>query len=110
MSWSFSDSSLDFSQDCINFDGTNNCQGSAGDKVKEKKTSWEQTPQYPDFDLINKARRKEEAKRKEERLNLKVRAKEILAQPEFSEMGEAEKLLLLEEEDLDGLIVLLLLI
>ncbi len=34
MSWDFSDASLDFSQDCINFDGTNDCQAKGGKAPK----------------------------------------------------------------------------
>ena len=95
------------SEECWLASGYDVCQASAGDLVKRKeKRKKEDWSQYPDFDKINKARRAEE----KQKLVLKEQAKALLAKPEFSQMGEAEKLLLLEEEDLKGLILLLLLV
>lgn len=105
MSWSWDSTQIDFSQTCWTFDGSNTCGASAGDKVKQEKTKWDD---YLDFDKVTRDKRKAEDEAKH--LLLKERAKTLLAKPEFDGMSEADKLFLLEEEDLKGLIVLLLLI
>lgn len=95
------------SEECWLASGYDVCQASAGDLIKSNKTEWGYD--YPDFDKINRQRRKEEVSCEEQRLVLKEQAKELLAKPKFDRIGEAEKLLLLEQEDLDGLVLLLLL-